>query len=115
MNGCTGDLIQQCQWGCSAGRCNGVPAPVATLKAVPSLVKQGKTTQVSWSTNNVTACSVTSTNDDSWNALSSTGTTSNPITSQTIFTLRCQGYAGATPGTITKSVTVSVSPSWVEQ
>lgn len=115
MDGGPGETIQQCQWGCAGGRCNGIPAPVATLKAVPSLVNKGATTKVSWTSSNVTSCTVTSTNDDSWHALSSTGTTSKPITSQTTFTLHCNGYAGASPSAISKSVIVNVAPLWTEQ
>lgn len=113
MDGCTGDVLQACAWGCTGSTCNAVPAPVATLTAVPSLVHQGDATQVSWTSNNVTGCTVTSTRD-SWTGLSGTET-SHPITSQTTFTLRCNGYAGATPGTITKTAVVNIAPVYQEK
>ena len=115
LDGCTDEVLQTCEWGCSFGRCSSIPAPVATLKAIPSLVHQGDTTQVSWTTSNVSSCAVTSTNDDSWSALTGTNEVSNPITSQTTFTLHCNGYAGANPGTISKSVIVNIAPSFEEK
>ena len=78
LDGCTDEVLQTCEWGCFTGRCNDVPAPVATLKAIPSLVHQGDTTKVTWTSNNVTSCSVTSTNDDSWSTLTGTNESSNP-------------------------------------
>ena len=42
MDGCTDDVLQRCEWGCFSGRCNDVPKPSATLRAVPSLVHQGQ-------------------------------------------------------------------------
>jgi hypothetical protein len=33
VDGCTGDVLQICEWGCFSGSCNPIPAPNATLKA----------------------------------------------------------------------------------
>ena len=115
MDGCTDQLIEACKWGCASGRCQGVPSPDATLKAKPSLVHPRDTSQISWTSKNVTACTVTGTNGDSWTALSSTGTTTSPILSQTTFTLRCQGYAGALSSSISRSVDVGIPPGWAEK
>ena len=115
LDGCTDEVVQACEWGCFSGSCNPIPAPVATLKAIPSLVHKGDTTKVTWTSNNVTSCSITSTNDDSWSSLTGTNEVSNPITSQTTFTLHCNGYAGATPGAISKSVIVNIAPSFEEK
>ena len=116
LDGCTDEVLQACQWGCFSGSCNPIPAPIATLKAVPSLVHKGDTTKVTWTSSNVTSCSVTSTNDDSWSSLVGTNESStNPIQSQTTFTLLCQGYAGANPGAISKSVIVNIAPTFEEK
>ena len=80
----------------------------------PSLVHTGQTSSISWTSENVESCTVKSNNQDNWTGLSSPGTISNPITSQTTFTLRCKALEGATPGTIQKSVPVNIAPTWQE-
>ena len=115
VDGCTDDILQVCEWGCAAGRCNDIPKPAATLKAIPSLVKSGKTTTVSWTSQNATSCAISGTNGDNWTKLSSTGETTRPITSQTFFTLTCQGYAGAIPSSVTRKVEVNIAPTFEER
>ena len=114
IDGCTGSTIQTCEWGCTAGRCDGVPAPNATLRAIPSLVMRDNTTVVSWSSQYATACTVSGTNGDSWTGLNGSQTSS-AIHSQATYTLSCNGHAGANPPSITKSVTVNIAPTFQER
>ena len=114
LDGCTDEVLQSCEWSCFSGRCQGVPAPKASISAVPSLVHPGQTSSISWTSENVESCTVKSNNQDSWTGLSSPGTISNPIISQTIFTLRCKALEGATPGTFQKSIDVNIAPTWQE-
>jgi hypothetical protein len=111
---CTGEVIEACAWGCFSGRCNPVPSPNATLKAVPSLVKQDSTTLVSWSSQYATACTVSGTNGDSWTGLTGSQTSS-PIHSQTNYTLNCTGEEGADPSSVQKSVIVNIAPTFEEK
>ena len=99
------------------GACKVIPAPSATLKAVPLLVHSNDVTSVSWTAFNVTSCSVHGTNGDSWDAKTSGthGETSSPITGQTIYKLHCIGYQYAYPPTVDKSVTVNLIPRFNEQ
>jgi hypothetical protein len=115
VNSCTGDTISTCDWGCAAGACKAAPAPSATLKAVPLLVHSGGTTSVSWSAFKVASCTVRGTNGDSWTGKASDGKTSSAISGQTIYTLHCNGYAGANPPSIDKSVIVNIVPTFNEK
>ena len=111
---CTDEVIEACAWGCFAGRCNPVPSPNATLKAVPSLVKKDNTTLVSWSSQYATACTVSGTNGDSWTGLSGSQTSS-PIHSQTTYTLNCTGEEGADPSSVQKKAVVNIAPVFEEK
>lgn len=87
------------------------------LEARPRLVRTGDTTRVYWSVRNAAGCAITGTNGDSW-AISSSGTSgqeSGPITQQTVFTLTCSGLSGASPASVTQSVTVNIVPVFNEQ
>lgn len=111
---CTDEVIEACAWGCFAGSCNPVPSPSATLKAVPSLVKQNNTTLVSWSSQYAATCAVTGTNGDSWTGLNGSQTSS-PIHSQTTYTLNCTGEEGADPSTVQKKAIVIIAPMFEEK
>ena len=115
VDSCTGATIQTCYFGCVSGACYVVPAPSAALKAIPSLVHSGDTTIVSWSALNVTSCTLSGTNGNSWTGISSSGKTSSPIIGQTIYTLHCIGNPGAQPPSVDKSVTVNLIPSFNEK
>lgn len=84
------------------------------LQFVPETISLGDTSQVHWNVNNVTSCSVTGTNGDSWTGLSSgsAGKTSSPILDQTTYTLRCSAYQGVTPPTITETSAPSCTPEY---
>ncbi len=114
VNSCTHDVLQHCDWGCANGTCNSTPAPTGDISATPALVPSGDTTSVSWTSQNATACTVTSTNGSSWTGLYSASQTSLPILAQTIFSLHCTGYPGADPTYFDKSVTVNLIPNFQE-
>ncbi|MDO8561891.1 MAG: hypothetical protein Q7S05_03635 [bacterium] len=86
------------------------------LQPLPALVTSGDTIQVHWNVDNVTSCTVTGTNGDSWTGLSSgsAGKTSNPILGQTTFTLTCSAYPGVTPPTFSESETANIIPIFQE-
>ena len=121
VNSCTGAIIQACAYGCitsgDTGTCRFIPTPSATLKVVPLLVHPGDTTVVSWTSQSVTSCVVYGTNGDSWSGAYSgiSGKTSSPIQGQTIYTLHCIAFPGATPATIDRTATVNVIPTFIEQ
>ena len=84
------------------------------LRVVPSLVKSGATTKVNWSATNVTACTVTAPNGDSWDTILSAlgGEVSRPITTETTYTLRC---IDLDEGIQTKTATVKIIPVFQEK
>jgi hypothetical protein len=98
--------------GTGTGDGNGVAD--VTLRVVPSLVRSGFTTRITWSASNVVSCTVTAPNGDSWTGLSSPigGTVSQPITGRTVYTLVCRTAAG---DTVTRAGVVNVLPTWQEQ
>ncbi len=91
-----------------------VPVANLDLRVVPSLVKQGNTTKVTWSANNVKSCFVNGQNGDSWSGLLSPlgGTVSKPITGATTYTLSCIDLTGAP---LAKQATVNVIPAFQEK
>lgn len=109
-NSCQSQFIQTCEYGCSGGSCLLAPAPQATLTASPLLVQRGNTTIVQWSASNVSSCTVTGTNGDSWSGASGNQTTS-PITVETTYTLRCTGLDGSI---LEVERTVSILPVFQE-
>lgn len=130
---CKDSLYERCQYGCLVGIC--LPPPPAEfsstisassfgafsatghLQIKPSLVRRGDTVNVYWNVQNVSSCTVTGTNGDSWTSkLSGTnGQTTSPILGQTIYTLSCTALPRARPSSITESQTVNVIPSFQEK
>jgi hypothetical protein len=90
------------------------PAPDLQLRAIPSLVRSGTATRVSWSATNVESCTVAGTNGDSWTGAASPigGQQSSPILGETVYTLTCLALDGATQN---KQATVRVIPTWRER
>jgi hypothetical protein len=93
-----------------------VQAPSADIIAVPSLVKQGQTSNISWNASGVSACSISGTNGDNWSCTggacaATTTERSSIIQSQTIYSLSCTGLDAST---LKQSVTVSVVPNFCE-
>lgn len=108
---CSGALVQTCKYGCTDQACNTAPkATIATFTTLPSLVHKGDTTTVKWDTRYITDCSVAGTDGESWTGTSGTFT-SNPIVSQTIFSISCQGEDGTT---VSASSTVNIAPTYNE-
>ena len=87
------------------------------LQVRPSLVKKDDPVKIYWNLDNVSSCTVTGTNGDSWNGGSSgtPGKTSRPIIGQTTYTLVCGAHSGSTPDTVTESVTVNIIPIFEEK
>lgn len=102
-----------CRYGCTNGSCN--PASTtsdATITARPGLIARGNVAQIVWSSVGTTACTVTSSNGNSWTGVTGTQN-SNPINAQTTFTLTCT--ARGTGASIVKTATVNVLPIFDEQ
>lgn len=115
---CTDSVAQTCPYGCINGGCIAQPPPPeGNIRAVPSLVRSGNTTQVIWSAVNVSSCTVVGTNGNSWAGTSSgsAGQVSSSITEQTKFTLMCNALTGGTPPNFERQATVNVIPAWQEQ
>jgi len=120
---CNASLYQHCPYGCQGSACLGAPPPSIVLWNVsPVLVRSGSTVGVHWQAKNVKSCTITGTNGDGtgnnttgvWDT--DTGDkTSSPITAQTIYTITCQGLAGASPSSVSESTTVNIIPDFQEQ
>jgi hypothetical protein len=87
------------------------PAPTASLQSSASSVTAGGTVNLTWSSQNATACSGSSSPSGVWSTtqLSGTGQQTAAITATTTFTLTCTGAGGST--TQTTTVTVSSGSS----
>lgn len=77
------------------------------ITAQPLLVRSGEPTTLVWDTNGVESCTVSGTNDDSFEGTSGTESSS-ALTSQTTFVLDCDD------GTVLDSVTVNIVPLFEE-
>jgi hypothetical protein len=145
MNACDNSVIENCSvrgegWRCVAGACAISAAGFESfgasrdgqsftasghLQPSPILVRQGDPTHLYWNVTNASGCTVTGDNGDGgassptgvWNtAFSGTsGKTTSPILSRTIFTLHCTSFTGATPPVVEETATVNVLPSFQEQ
>lgn len=76
----------------------------------PPLVRKNATTLVKWQGREVTACTVTGENGDTWQGTSGERTSS-PITVRTVYTLTCTAFNGAT---VTDEATVNITPVFRE-
>ncbi len=101
---------------CQSGSCRPPPPPIASITAVPSLVRLRGTTNVAWTSSNTRSCRVTGTNGDGGQINPWTGRSgsqrSAPIRAQVVYTLSCIGLDGSS---ITKTVKVNIIPNWNEQ
>lgn len=96
------------------------------LQLLPELLSSGETTQLHWNVNNVTSCTVTGTNGQSWSGASAgcngascysgaSGKTSSAILGQVAYTLTCTTYPGVTPATTPpESKSVNIIPIFQE-
>lgn len=121
-------------WSCSSGACIPPPDPsfvtftgsapngggsfTATghLQARPTLVRSGSPTYLYWSVENVSSCTVSDGNGNTWSGSSSpaAGQASMPLAGRTTFTLDCTPLRGSS-ATVHESVVVNVAPSFQEQ
>lgn len=88
---------------------NAALVPDLSIRAIPSVVRRGRTTTVNWSATNVRSCRVSGSNGDSWTGIVSEigGELSSPLTERTRYTLSCIGFDDET---YTKRVTVHIAP-----
>lgn len=106
--------VETCSYGCQNGACLQPPSPeIALWNVKPTLVQSGQTATVSWSAQSVASCRVSGTNGDSWTSLSG-DETSGRITSQTTYSIFCQGLPGASPATAASSTVVNIAPEYQE-
>lgn len=105
----------------AGGSGGGGGAPALTIRAIPSIVRSGSATTVSWSAANVVSCHVSGTNGDGadsdtdpdspWRGAVSTGVPTSAISSQTTYTLSC---VDGDDNTLTQSATVNILPVFQE-
>lgn len=105
-----GQLIQTCAYGCSGGACLVPPPPSGSIRAVPALVRNGDKVQVTWSAANVSSCTVSGSNSDSWSGASGSQLSA-AIVAQTTYTLSCTGLDGST---FVQSAVVNIIPIFQE-
>jgi len=98
-------------------------APDGHLTARPAIVPTDVPSHVTWDVANVTSCTVTGSNGDTWTVAGTAGNgwtsasppggeTTSPITEQTIYTLTCTGLDGSRPAS--ESAIVNVLPIFQE-
>jgi len=88
--------VQSCSYGCTGSRCKAAPGPTITAFTIkPTLVRPGTSVSLTWVAEHASSCTVT----DSASGTTLTGLsgreTSEPIKSQTTFTLTCLPLEGA--------------------
>jgi hypothetical protein len=111
---CKQSFVEACLYGCAGGGCLAPPVLTAAITAVPTLVRSGGTSQISWSASNVISCTVSGTNGDSWSGASGSKTSS-PIVARTTYTLICHALPGASPSSLTETQTVNIVPQFQER
>ncbi|MDO8576019.1 MAG: hypothetical protein Q7R90_01760 [bacterium] len=112
----TGSSLPICRASCGTGGGGGGGGSASLIiHATPSLVRRGDTTEISWNATGVIvgSCTVMSPTDQAadgtgdWAGKTSSGVTTSPIQSQTVYTLRCRDLDGST---LTQSKTVNIVP-----
>jgi hypothetical protein len=107
----TCDAPQFCSPGSATCLYNAITGDIT---ASPRLVGSGKTTQISWSSENAASCTVTGSNGDTWDGLNGSETSS-PITQVTTYTIQCDDAdPDTTEDDFSHAVTVVRVPSWLE-
>lgn len=91
-----------------------VQGPDLYIRATPSLVRVGATSQVHWGATRVTSCTVAGTNGDAWTGITSPlgGELTASIRGEVVYTLTCLDRSG---GTQTKKAVVTIIPSFQEK
>jgi hypothetical protein len=84
------------------------------LQARPTIVLKGKTTKLYWNISNVSSCTVTGTNGDSWSDATSgtSGKSSSAINQKNVYTLSCTALDSST---YQESTTVNLVPAYQEK
>jgi hypothetical protein len=106
-----------CNWGCDAGiGCLPQPSPTAYITASPTLVVSGGTSNISWSAQSVSSCTIDGSNeqDTSCTGASCAATTSETslqITGETTYVLDCKVPSSSD---LIESATVNIAPSFCE-
>ncbi len=87
------------------------------LQARPTLIRRETITRVYWNVSNVSSCSVTGTNGDAWsgNTSGTSGATTSPLQTRTVYTLRCTSLPGSGAANVNESVTINIAPRFIEQ
>lgn len=89
---------------------NAASAPTATLTASPNPVNSGSPTTLTWTSTNATSCTATGGAGFSTGSATSGSDASSNLVAQETFSMSCTGAGGS----VTKSVTVNVNASPVE-
>jgi hypothetical protein len=86
------------------------------LSARPNIVPSGLPTRIYWSVSNAESCTVSGDNGDTWSGTSSgdAGKLTRPITGTIVYTMVCLAVEGATPTSVTESITVRLLPIFNE-
>ena len=125
VNGCNGGTVQACsaQQTCINAQCITVGAEI---KAIPSLVRRGEFTNITWKGTNVTSCAVSEDNptfvtpqNSLWSCSNAAACeagqanvrTEGAMDQRTIYTILCIAQSGATASA---TATVQVIPIWDE-
>lgn len=87
------------------------------LQIRPGVVRPNTSAKIYWNVENVQGCTVTGSNGDSWTGTTSgtAGRTTSAITQRATYTLTCSSLSGVTPGTVSESGTVVISPVFQEE
>ena len=83
----------------------------ANIYAKPPLIRTGGTSVIKWQGREVTACTVTGENGDTWEGTSGERTSST-LDRATTYTLTCTAFNGQT---VTDQATVDIAPTWEEE
>jgi len=121
-NSCTDELVQSCSFGCELSACLPPPDPAPSdggeFTAVPGIVQEGATSDLSWNIADTESCTVTENNpdiDDTWTGTAGEHTTS-ALFQRTTYTLVCDGLdEDSIEDDYTASVVVIVVPVFIEK
>ncbi len=116
---CDTSYIQACAYGCAGGACLPDPGTIGdgdapiNIWVSPSLIRQGNTSVVSWTSNDMRSCTVSENNPtiaNSWSGTSGSQVSS-ALSQQTTYTLSCVGLNNQT---YTDAATVNIIPIFQE-
>ncbi len=87
------------------------------LQARPTLIRTTTVSRLYWNVTNVSSCSVTGTNGDTWSGSASgtAGATTSPLETRTIYKLQCTSLPGSGAANVNESVTINIAPQFNEQ